>query len=62
MKICDEALEEGAGDVQKKVQPWRQMLLDEVATSEVEHGLKPAPRPGLTLVTSLIDKVPNLGG
>lgn len=58
----DGVAEEGEGDVQKKIMPWRQMLLDEEVVSEVEHGVKQESGEGLVVVTSLINKVPNLGG
>ena len=53
---------EEEGDVQKKIMPWRQMLLDEEVVTEVEHGVKQEPGGGLVVVTSLINKIPNLGG
>lgn len=49
-------------DVQKKIMPWRQMMLDEEVVTEVEHGVKQPAGGGLVVVTSLISKVPNLGG
>ncbi|KAL4238154.1 hypothetical protein ACF0H5_002865 [Mactra antiquata] len=50
------------GDVQKKIMPWRQMMLDEETIQEVDHGVKQVNNHGLVVVTSLINKVPNLGG
>ncbi|KAH3845200.1 hypothetical protein DPMN_087475 [Dreissena polymorpha] len=52
----------GGGDVQKKIMPWQQMALEEDVVAEVEHGVKPPVGAGLVVVTSLINKVPNLGG
>ncbi|XP_053399349.1 probable methyltransferase TARBP1 [Mercenaria mercenaria] len=49
-------------DVQKKIMPWRQMMLDEETMSEVDHGVKQHIEGGLVVVTSLINKIPNLGG
>ncbi|ELU08602.1 hypothetical protein CAPTEDRAFT_220697 [Capitella teleta] len=47
------------GDIQKKIIPWQSMIpeqdLDLTSRKRVKRG-------GLVLVTSLIDKVPNLGG
>ncbi|GFR98332.1 tRNA (guanosine(18)-2'-O)-methyltransferase [Elysia marginata] len=62
----DEEVSESAdnlGDVQKKIMPWRQMSPDqdteaELTSKQRQRGLDG----GLVLVTSLIDKVPNLGG
>lgn len=50
------------GDVQKKIIPWRLMTPDSHVEQEYtcrKKGYKPG---GLILVTSLINKVPNLGG
>ncbi|WAR19994.1 TARB1-like protein [Mya arenaria] len=64
LKLAEAEVEEGGGerDVQKKIMPWRQMLLEEEVVSEVDHGVKVGPTDGLVVVTSLINKVPNLGG
>ena len=54
---------DGVGDIQKKLVPWRSMVpeqdlqLDTASYSKKQHSLG-----GLVLVTSLIDKIPNLGG
>lgn len=58
----DNTADDNEGDVQKKIMPWRQMMLDEEAMSEVEHGVKQHIEDRLVVVTSLINKVPNLGG
>lgn len=50
------------GDVQKKIMPWRQMVPDEVSNDDLEMERLTQPKDGLVLVTSLIDKLPNLGG
>ena len=50
------------GDVQKKIMPWKQMMPDDNVTEEIEHGVKQRDKDGLVVVTSLIKKVPNLGG
>ena len=42
--------------------PWRQMMMDEETMSEVDHGVKQHIEGGLVVVTSLINKIPNLGG
>ena len=52
----------GGGDVQKKIMPWQQMALEEDVVAKVEHGVKQPVGAGLVVVTSLINKVPNLGG
>ena len=53
---------DGNGDVQKKIMPWKQMVPDEETTQEMEYGVKERHEDGLVVVTSLISKVPNLGG
>lgn len=53
------------GDVQKKLIPWRGMLPDqdlELDISSNGQSKKQSKAGGLVVVTSLIDKVPNLGG
>ena len=54
------------GDVQKKVIPWRSMFPEEEEEDEEwagpDKGKKKHLPGGLIVVTSLIDKVPNLGG
>ncbi|CAG5120656.1 unnamed protein product, partial [Candidula unifasciata] len=49
-------------DVQKKIMPWRQMTPSEETEAELVSQRLRRPDDGLILVTSLIDKVPNLGG
>ncbi|KAH9519623.1 hypothetical protein Btru_003171 [Bulinus truncatus] len=57
----DDIVESADGDVQKKIMPWRQMSPDQ--ETEAELDLQRQKRAGhLVLVTSLIDKIPNLGG
>ncbi|KAK6998100.1 methyltransferase TARBP1 [Biomphalaria glabrata] len=57
----DDIVESADGDVQKKIMPWRQMSPDQETEAELDfQRVKPTGR--LILVTSLIDKVPNLGG
>ncbi|XP_041351948.1 probable methyltransferase TARBP1 isoform X2 [Gigantopelta aegis] len=55
---CDE---DGEGDVQKKIMPWRLMTPDE-ESFDYEFKKKLHKPGGLVLVTSLIEKIPNLGG
>lgn len=50
------------GDIQKKIMPWRLMNLDDEVVEELEYAKRQHKSNGLILVTSLIDKVPNLGG
>lgn len=50
------------GDIQKKIMPWRLMNPDEEVMEELEYAKRQRQSDGLILVTSLIDKVPNLGG
>ncbi|XP_076463915.1 tRNA (guanosine(18)-2'-O)-methyltransferase TARBP1-like [Babylonia areolata] len=50
------------GDVQKKVIPWRLMMPDSSAEQEYSYRRRGARQDGLILVTSLINKLPNLGG
>ena len=50
-------------DFQKKIMPWRLMTPDPAADEYRHSYLDSDPQPGqLILVTSLISKVPNLGG
>ncbi|PVD26269.1 hypothetical protein C0Q70_13939 [Pomacea canaliculata] len=58
----EDVCESTDGDVQKKIIPWRLMTPDSHVEQEYtcrKKGYKPG---GLILVTSLINKVPNLGG
>jgi hypothetical protein len=48
--------------VQKKVIPWRLMAPDSQAEQEYSYRKKGGKPDGLILVTSLINKIPNLGG
>ena len=48
-------------NVQKKMTPWTAML-GELDLEGRAGSTRPRPHPGLLLVASLIDKVPNLGG
>ncbi|XP_076099114.1 tRNA (guanosine(18)-2'-O)-methyltransferase TARBP1-like isoform X1 [Mytilus galloprovincialis] len=50
------------GDVQKKIMPWKLMLPDDEVQDELEYSNKKRDDDGLVVVTSLIDKIPNLGG
>lgn len=50
------------GDIQKKIMPWRLMNPDDEVVEELEYAKRQHKSNGLILVTSLIDKVPNLGG
>ena len=51
------------GNVQKKLIPWTSMLPEQELEPELVEELPPRPETGgLVVVTSLIDKVPNLGG
>lgn len=50
------------GDIQKKIMPWRLMNPDDEVMEELEYAKRQRQSDGLILVTSLIDKVPNLGG
>ena len=52
------------GDVQKKIVPWNCMLPEEDLDPELQadYNQKRQRSTGLVLVTSLINKVPNLGG
>ena len=56
------SLADGNGDVQKKIMPWKQMVPDEETAQEMDYGVKEHHEEGLVVVTSLISKVPNLGG
>jgi len=56
--VCDST----EGDVQKKIIPWRLMTPDSHAEQEYSYRKKGGKPDGLVLVTSLINKVPNLGG
>ena len=54
-----------AGDVQKKMIPWRAMLPQNELELDYQNDYaqkKQTVSEGLVLVTSLIDKLPNLGG
>ncbi|XP_046546005.1 probable methyltransferase TARBP1 isoform X2 [Haliotis rubra] len=51
------------GNVQKKIMPWRLMTPDEDSNPDNEMNVKKVHKAGgLVLITSLIDKLPNLGG
>lgn len=50
------------GDVQKKIMPWKLMLPDDEVQDELEYSNRKRDDDGLVVVTSLIDKIPNLGG
>ena len=52
------------GDVQKKLVPWRAMLPEEELELEVQEDYNKKRRNvgSMILVTSLIGKIPNLGG
>ena len=52
------------GDVQKKMMPWRAMIPEAELEADLveEYSKKRQQSGGLVLVTSLIDKIPNLGG
>lgn len=50
------------GDIQKKIMTWRLMNPDDEVVEELEYAKRQHKSNGLILVTSLIDKVPNLGG
>ncbi|XP_064599728.1 LOW QUALITY PROTEIN: probable methyltransferase TARBP1 [Liolophura sinensis] len=50
------------GDVQKKILPWRFMKPDAEAEEQLELRRVKERGQGLILVTSLIEKIPNLGG
>lgn len=50
------------GDIQKKIMPWRLMNPDDEVVEELEYAKRQHKSNELILVTSLIDKVPNLGG
>ena len=52
------------GDVQKKMMPWRLMLPEDDLGLDLEddYSKKKQKMGGLVLVTSLIDRIPNLGG
>ncbi|XP_060062675.1 probable methyltransferase TARBP1 [Ylistrum balloti] len=58
----EEEDEEEGGDFQKKIMPWRMMTPDEEAQEELDFCKKRHQAGGLVLVTSLIEKLPNLGG
>ena len=49
-------------DVQKKIMPWKQMVPDDETAQEINFGVKQHKQEGLIVVTSLISKIPNLGG
>ena len=53
---------DGEGDVQKKIMPWKQMVPDDETAQEINFGVKQQIEEGLVVVTSLITKIPNLGG
>ncbi|KAK3093846.1 hypothetical protein FSP39_020941 [Pinctada imbricata] len=55
----------GNSNVQKKIMPWRHTDPDEEALEQLEYTNRIKERggqDGLILVTSLIEKIPNLGG
>ncbi|XP_033733974.1 probable methyltransferase TARBP1 [Pecten maximus] len=58
----EEEEEEEGGDFQKKIMPWRMMTPDDEAQEELDFCKKRHQAGGLVLVTSLIEKLPNLGG
>lgn len=59
----DEESKNDGTDVQKKIMPWRLMTPDPAADEYRRDFLDSTTQPGqLILVTSLISKVPNLGG
>ncbi|CAL1534024.1 unnamed protein product [Lymnaea stagnalis] len=58
----DDIVESADGDVQKKIMPWRQMSPDQETESELTSQRQKKSDEGLILVTSLVDKIPNLGG
>ncbi|GFN97103.1 tar (hiv-1) RNA binding protein 1 [Plakobranchus ocellatus] len=54
---------DNTGDIQKKIMPWRQLSPDQDTEAELTSIQRcRGQEDGLILVTSLIDKVPNLGG
>ncbi|KAJ8308141.1 hypothetical protein KUTeg_013015 [Tegillarca granosa] len=69
VKVPDTLLGEGDNDdeeivhsdVQKKITPWRMMTPDDETLDELLNSKNIQKTEGLILVTSLIDKVPNLG-
>lgn len=63
MDGSEDGVEEG--DVQKKVIPWRYMLPSQELEVDLQDDYSKKTQNntgGLILVTSLIDKIPNLGG
>lgn len=50
------------GDVQKKILPWRFMKPDAEAEEQLDMRRMKKRGEGLILVTSLVEKIPNLGG
>ena len=58
----DATSESGHGDVQKKIMPWRQMAPDQETEAEIASQRGNNTEDGVIVVTSLVDKVPNLGG
>ncbi|XP_012945987.2 probable methyltransferase TARBP1 [Aplysia californica] len=59
----EEDISESAdGDVQKKIMPWRQMSPDQETEAELASQRRKKAEGGVIVVTSLIDKIPNLGG
>lgn len=42
--------------------PWKLMIPDEEVQDELEYSNRKKDDEGLIVVTSLIDKIPNLGG
>ncbi|KAK7505417.1 hypothetical protein BaRGS_00003162 [Batillaria attramentaria] len=58
----EDVCESTDGDVQKKIIPWRLMTPDSHAEQEYSYRKKGRKPGGLVLVTSLINKLPNLGG
>jgi hypothetical protein len=53
-----------SGDVQKKMMPWRVMLPETELDADLleDYNRKQHKAGGMVLVTSLVDKIPNLGG
>lgn len=58
----DKEEEEEGKDFQKKIMPWKMMTPDDDAQEELDFCKKQHQAGGLILVTSLIEKLPNLGG
>ncbi|XP_063958767.1 probable methyltransferase TARBP1 [Lytechinus pictus] len=58
-EICEgHWTEDGSGDIQKKITPWKDSHIPGLESSQGQRS----PRGHLVVVASLVDRIPNLGG